>query len=245
MPVSFVLASFPARGWVPLVSRISQINEELRKTPGFVEGRVFGTGNLKPPIGGAPVFRRWSLFVALETHEAVKEFEQSRTVERFTDRADEVWRAALSPTRVGRGNWRGWRPELDEVPHDDAEPVLSMTYSHLRPQHAPAFLWNNKRVVDEQKDDDGLIAQLGIADDLSATSTLSVWRSQEDLVDFAYRRSPAHKAVIKPSLNKWQTDNFSVRFRMTDSSGTWDGRDPAVAARLAAEELKRLRSATS
>lgn len=245
MPVSFVLASYPTRRWVPLLPRISRINQELRKAPGFLEGRVFGTGNLKPPIGGAPVFRRWALFVAFETHEAVKEFEQSRTVEQFTDRADEVWRATLNPTRVGRGNWRGWRPETDDVPHDDGEPVLSMTYSHLRSRYAPAFLWNNKRVVDEQSDIDGLVAQLGIADDFSATSTLSIWRSQADLVDFAYRSSPAHRAVIKPSLNKWQTDNFSARFRMTESSGTWDGRDPAVTARLAAEELNRLRSTTS
>lgn len=114
-----------------------------------------------------------------------------------------------------------------------------MTYSRVRTRYVPSFLMNNKRVVDEQTDDDGLIAQLGIADDFTATSTLSIWRSQADLVDFAYRKSPAHKAVIKPSLTKWQTQNFSARFRMVESSGTWDGRDPAAAARLAAEELRR------
>ncbi|GAB2898893.1 hypothetical protein GCM10027074_77190 [Streptomyces deserti] len=242
MPVSFVLASYPVRGWAPLMTRIPRINKELRQAPGFLEGRVFGTGNLQPPIGGAPVFRRWALFVVFESEETMKEFEQSRTVEMFTDRAREWWRAALRPTRVGRGTWRGWRPEVDEIPHDDAEPVLSMTYSRIRTKYVPSFLWNNKRVVDQQTDQDGLIAQLGIADDFTATSTLSIWRSQADLVDFAYRRSPAHKAVIKPSLTKWQTQNFSARFRMVESSGTWDGRDPAVAAQLAAEELNRLRT---
>ncbi|MEU6917939.1 hypothetical protein [Streptomyces olindensis] len=225
------------------MTRISRINKEIRQAPGFLEGRVFGTGDLKPPIGGAPVFRRWALLVAFRSDEEMKEFQQSRTVDEFTDRAREVWRASLVPTRVGRGTWRGWRPEVDPVPHDDTEPVLSLTYSHIRTPYVPAFLWNNKRVVDQQRTTaDGLIAQLGIADDLTATSTLSVWRSQADLVDFAYRRSPAHKAVIKPSLTKWQTQNFSARFRMTESSGTWDGRDPAVAARLAAEELARLRT---
>lgn len=30
--------------------------------PGLVAGRMFGTGNPRPPIGGAPIFRSWALF---------------------------------------------------------------------------------------------------------------------------------------------------------------------------------------
>ncbi|APE34762.1 hypothetical protein BOX37_13320 [Nocardia mangyaensis] len=240
MTVSFRLASYPARGWTGLLANLPRINQELCATPGLVAGRVFGTGNLQPPIGGAPIFRRWALFTMFESDSARDDFENSCAVDIFTDRSRELWQVAMAPTRIGRGEWRGWRPEVDPVPHTDDEPVVSFTYSHVRSRYVPTFLLNNKRVVDEQRTDAGLIAQLGVADDLTSTSTFSIWRSQHDLIDFAYRSSEAHKKVIKPSLTQWQFDNFSARFRIHSSAGTWDGRDPARLARLAAQERIRL-----
>ena len=199
----------------------------------MLAGHLFSTTEFSALAGGLPTLRRWALLCALEDHEAVEEFERSAAVAAFHERARESWRVTLEPTRVVDGAWRGWNPATDDVESIGRdEPLAVMTYGVLRPRYVPRFLRYNRRIIRASMRQPGLVARIGLSDTPLAASTFSIWRSQADVARFAYAPGSTHKPVIRPSMDTpWARDYFFARFRLLDSRGTWDGRDPLAAAR--------------
>jgi len=151
--------------------------------------------------------------------------------------ARESWHARLQPVRLTSGSWRGWQPQANGAePLANDEPVAVITYGVLRPRYVPAFLWNNRKAVRHAARSDGLLARIGLMDRIRTASTFSLWRSQGEMVRFAYGPGN-HKPVVSVSKNTpWAHDYFFARFRILASEGSWNGRDPLAAIAAAQAE---------
>ena len=235
MPASLHLATHTAPGAVRMLARLRRHRGGIRRGPGILAGHLFATSQFWAPTGGFPTLRRWALLCAFEDEAALQEFERSAAAETFHDRARESWRVTLEPTRLVDGVWRGWTPATEDVaPIPPHKPVAVMTYGVLRPRWVPRFLRENQRIVAASMHEDGLVARIGLSDTPLTASTFSIWRSQAHVARFAYGLKSIHKPVVRPSMDTpWADEYFFARFRLRDSRGSWEGRDPVAEAHRA------------
>ena len=127
----------------------------------------------------------------------------------------------LEPT-ASRGEWSGMSPfDLETLKKPDkTEPVAVLTRARLRPGRAAAFWRDIDPVGRSLRDAEGLHCAFGVGEaPVGFQGTISVWRSQADVVRFAYRR-PEHTAVIERAVRQnWYAEELFARFRVLDVSG--------------------------
>ena len=205
----------------------------LDETPGLAAAGVFFTAELDTLIGGRPTPTRWGLFCGWETGQARDEFlSDPARLRPFLDGALESWSISLDTVRVVRGEWRGWCPSTEGVePLAPDAPLAVMTYARLRARYLPAFTWHNRRVVRELAPNPRHEMRIGLGDHPLVRSTFSLWRSQEDVVRFAYGGGVHDPLRRRSRTVPWFSDYFFARFRPIASSGSWDGRDPLAELR--------------
>lgn len=237
MAASLHLARYSPRQAGRMLRAMWRHREALEATPGLAAARICFSAELDTITGGRPTPTRWGLLCGWESGKARDEFLSDPTALRpFLDGARESWRVSLDTVRVVQGEWRGWRPPTDRVaPLAPQEPLMVMTYGKLHARHLPTFTWNNRKVVRAVAADPGLVMRVGLADHPMARCTFSLWRSQADVVRFAYGAG-VHDPIQRRSLAvPWISDYFFARFRPIASSGTLDGRDPLAELRQHAE----------
>ena len=228
MSATLHIARFSPRDAVRMVRAMRRKRAERERTSRLVAGRLFFTIELEPVTGGRPTPTRWAFFSAWDEREARDGFfAEPRMLEPFFEHARESWSVSLDPVRLVNGEWRGWRPDTDEVePLARDEPLAVITYGRLRTRYIPSFIWNNRKAVRQVHGNPGLIDRVGLGDGVNVASTFSLWRSQGDVVRYAYGPGD-HKPIQRRSLDApWGTDYFFARFRPVASRGEWNGRDP-------------------
>jgi spheroidene monooxygenase len=234
MPALLHIASFSAVDAVYTVTQMRRMHARLEATPGLAAGRVFATANFWPPTSGYPTLRRYGLLCGFEDDRALAEFDASGTADAFVGRARESWRLRLEPVTVRDGPWRGWYPTTtDAIPLTPDEPMAVMTYGVLRPRHIPSFTPRNRSIIAASMNQEGQVMRVALFDRPLSICTFSIWHSKGAALRFAYGTG-LHKAVIRPWRDvPWGVENFFVRFRILDSTGTYAGGNPLAATRIA------------
>jgi spheroidene monooxygenase len=198
-------------------------------TPGLGTARLLMLAELDTVAGGTPMPTRWGLLCGWTSGSARDQFlADGSRLRPFLTGAREALNVSLETVRVTkRDSWWGWRPDTDGVPRfAPEEPVVALTYAILEPRHIGRFTWHNLHIVRGAARRPGLVTMIGALDTPLARATLTVWRSERDLTEFAYR-SQLHAAIQKRARSEpWGHDFFFARFRPLGSSGSWDGQDP-------------------
>lgn len=200
----------------------------LAATPGLGAARLCMLAALDTTLGGTPRPTEWCLLCGWKTPDARDEFvTDGSMLLPMLEGAHEYWNLSLDTVRAVRGDWWGWRPDTSGVARfDEHDPLLVMTYAHLRPRYVPSFTWRNRQIVRDVADHPGLVTRIGFFDTPEARGTLTLWRSQREMVDFAYRTQP-HDPVQREALRvPWGENFFFARFRPVAAGGTWGGDDP-------------------
>ena len=228
MAASLHLARYSPRQAGQVLRVASRLRAALEATPGLSALGLCFTAKLDPLTGGVPSPTRFGLLCGWESSEARDEFlDDAAPLRPFLDNARESWWLSLDALRVVRGEWRGWSPSTEGVARlGPDEPLAVMTYGRLRARYMPTFTWNNRRVVRELESNPGEVMRIGLGDHPMARCTFSLWRSQDDVMRFAYGPG-IHDPIQRRSLAvPWGRDYFFARFRPVASGGTWEGRDP-------------------
>jgi hypothetical protein len=199
----------------------------LDSAPGLRVARICSVADLNPVTGGTPRLNQWALLCGWDSRQARDDFMGTGALEPFRAGAKEAFDLALDPVRVVRGDWHGWQPSTADSPRlEPDEPVVVMTYGLVRGRYLPTFTWNNRKVVRQLRGDPSLGMLVGLADHPRARCTVSLWRSEESMLRFAYGDG-VHDPVQRRSLGPpWADDYFFARFRPSASTGSWGGRDP-------------------
>jgi hypothetical protein len=129
---------------------------------------------------------------------------------------------------TSRGTWAGTSPFSLHRPAnlhrpvntDEDLPIAVLTRARLKPTQAVAFWRAIDPVAKALPEAEGLHCAFGVGEaPVGFQGTVSVWRSQADVVRFAYRR-PEHAAVVERTARQgWYAEELFARFRVLDVGG--------------------------
>jgi hypothetical protein len=176
-----------------------------------------------------PNFRRWGFFGVWRDERAVERFLGVPAAGRdWRAGAEETWDIRLRPIRCG-GTWEGSNPlgafDATGLP---GEPVVALTRGDVRLARLPAFWFGATKIaVTDVRLAPGFLAGIAMTQrPFLDVSTLTIWKSLDDAVDFAYRRRAHSSLVARNREERIFSAFFFAYFSPSRSSGTWDGRDP-------------------
>lgn len=199
---------------------------ELGKTKGLRFWKLLGTGN-----GGGfslnPNWSRYGLFAVWETMAAADEFlAHSSLMQKYKKRANEIWTVKMLPTRA-HGLWSGVNPFSSFAETNAVAPVAVLTRAKIRWNKLPRFWSFVPQTSRELETATGKIASIGIGEaPFVRQATFSLWQSDEDVQNFAYK-SPVHREVVKLTRQEnWYAEDLFARFTPIASEGRWNSLDP-------------------
>ncbi|GAB3150860.1 hypothetical protein GCM10027290_39070 [Micromonospora sonneratiae] len=196
----------------------------LRTDPGVRFGKLLGTGT---GTGFGPTdadLTRWAALLVWTDPGRAAGFDDTPTGRAWRRIARAGARLDLRPL-ASRGRWAGTEPFGQPSPGPvTSGPVLALTRARLRPHRALTFWRAVPPVAAALRDAPGLLAAFGIGEaPLGWQGTVTVWRNNTDLVNFAYRH-PQHRAAITSTpAQRWYAEELFARFEVLDVAG-----DPGV-----------------
>lgn len=178
--------------------------------------KVLGTGDDTFVPRGTEL-TRWAALVVWRSPAVVRRLHPP-----WTRRAVCSWRALLAPL-ASKGAWSGRKPF--ELPTASAArewqgPVVSLTHARLRARGTARFLRSVPDVARELSGRVGLDAAFAVGESpVGVQGTVSVWRDDAAVRDFAWR-TVAHRAVVERTpRERWYAEELFARFALIEGSG--------------------------
>ena len=201
------------------VLRMALDRRALRRNPNISFWKLLGTGKGETftPRDADP--RRWGLILNIEEG-SLEEFENSKLMRRWNERALDSFEALLKPIAV-HGKWSRRNPFKSEIaPIDWNGKVVAITRARIKWRKNFLFWRSVPPVTLSLKSAPGLIGAIGIGEaPIGLQGTFSIWEDPKTISYFAYR-GEAHKEVIAATAReKWYAEEMFGRFALINSSG--------------------------
>jgi heme-degrading monooxygenase HmoA len=228
--VSFTAVRYSGIGAVAGALHMATQRPLLWRVPGLRFWQLLGTGS---GIGFSkkPDLRTWALLAVWESEEAWERFRTgSRVMAQYRRRGEEMYTLLLRPISA-HGRWDGVEPFgalPRRTPAEDAEePVVVLTRAAIRLRRQLRF-WSLVAPVDETlRGNPDLLLTFGVGEvPYLRQATLSVWRSERAMREWAYGSEHHLEAVRRTRAEGWYAEELFARFRLLRSYGTVQGRDP-------------------
>ncbi|MEX0658171.1 MAG: hypothetical protein WD080_03475 [Egibacteraceae bacterium] len=212
------------------LARMALDRRHLAATPGCRFWKLLGTGDGRTFTVRDADLRRWGLLAVWSDPGDLVTFERTSPVAAAWRRiADERWRADLLPVRV-RGTWSGRQPFRPLAAGGDVGPVAAITRARLTAAKARTFWRAVPPVSAAVQDAWGLRLAMGIGEaPIGLQGTFSLWDQERALTAYAYAGAAHRGAVTRTATEGWYAEECFARFRVLQTTGTVDGRDPAAA----------------
>jgi hypothetical protein len=101
--------------------------------------------------------------------------------------------------------------------------MLALTRARLRPGQVPTFWRALRPAARAVMQAPGLLAAFGIGEaPIGWQGTVSLWRSERDLVEFAYQHPDHRRVVDETPVRQWYAEELFARFTVVAVSGDRD-----------------------
>ena len=185
-----------------------------RAIPGVTFAKLLGTGNGTTFTPSDANLRQWAiLFVGNGT-----EVEKSAFIASWRKRANSEVKYRLAPVS-SHGKWSSRQPfEISTEPRTQGA-VVAITRARLKWSQAIRFWRSITPVVSDLHAHPGLIYAVGIGEaPIGLQGTFSIWRSESDLKEFAYRNSPHRIAIENTEKFNWYSEELFARFDLINTA---------------------------
>lgn len=198
-------------------------HKPMGKIPGIEFYKLLGTG--KAQFNPRP---DWSVYVVLQVWEnedfARDYFLKNLLFEKYKKVAKEHW-VVFCKNRISRGEWDGGNPFQRSKTIDKEIPyVLALTRATIKTRLLRTFwkfvpksqthLWDNK----------GLLYTKGVGEvPFKQMATLSIWKDEKSLNQFAYQGKGHVSAIGKTRDLDWYHEELFARFQPFKTLGVWNG----------------------
>ncbi|MHB8207539.1 DUF3291 domain-containing protein [Mucilaginibacter sp.] len=174
-----------------------------------------------------PDWQQWGLLAVWDNREAFDNFYNNSFINAWWNTfTTEKWIILCEPLQ-SHGKWDGHEPFGKPDVKVITGPVAILTRATIRLNKLKGFWSNVDNVANIMVDAPGFITSLGVGEaPIYRQATFSIWRSIEDVKAFAYT-SKEHAEVIKKTRNEnWYSEELFARFKIVDSFGTINGKNP-------------------
>lgn len=226
LPVTVDLRIWGVGSVAPALGRMATGRARLRGTPGLRFAKLLGTGSARTFTVRDADLHHWALLTVFADAAAADRFAAGAMVGQWDRAAYERCAVRMTPL-TARGRWSGVEPfptSTSPAPGKTAGPVAAITRARLRPTRMASFLRSVPPVVADLNGSAGLRLAVGIGEaPVGLQGTFSLWETQSDLLDFAYRR-PEHLAVAERTpAERWYAEELFARFAVLSVEGTYAG----------------------
>lgn len=195
----------------------------LSKVPGLLFSKLMGSGG-KNGFSAIPNFGVYVLLCTWDSEQsALNFFEQNSFFNQYKSKSKEQFNVFLHFAE-SHGFWDGKQPFEKSTTLQSDKPIVVLTRATIRTHKLFSF-WRRVSKVSHSLDDySGLIFSIGVGEwPLIQQATISIWRSQREMMDFAYK-NPKHKEVVKLTKKlDWYSEEMFARFVPYKLEGNWNG----------------------
>ena len=180
-----------------------------------------------------PDWQQWGLLAVWDDREAFDHFYNNSFINSWWNTFTIEKCTILCEPLQSHGRWDDIEPFGKPDAKTITGPVAVLTRATIRLNKLKNFWANVDSVANIMTSAPGFVTSFGIGEaPVYRQATFSIWRSIEDVKAFAYA-SKEHAEVIKKTRNEnWYSEELFARFKITDSLGTINGKDPLMGIEL-------------
>lgn len=195
----------------------------LNRVDGLSFYKLLGSG-AKAGFSSIPNFGTYVLLCVWTSEEkALDFFSKNAFYKTYENKSSEHFTVFLKSAEV-HGKWAGVQPfEPSEKMHLD-KPVLVLTRATIRFTKLISFWRRVGKVSQSLENYNGLSFSIGVGEwPLIQQATLSIWKTQAEMLDYAYT-NPKHKEMVLLTRKlKWYKEEMFARFVPYKIEGQWNG----------------------
>lgn len=220
MIVSISIVRYPKR-YIPFAFFAMAIHRlPLFFTKGCSFWKLLGCGK-NGTFDVNPDYQQWGLLAVWDSIENYQNFKQKSIIQKWWNFfCIEQSNILLEPT-TAHGKWSGKEPFGNPKSKSTEGKIAVLTRATIRPNKLKNFWKNVPPVASIMGQAKGFITSVGIGEaPFFMQATFSVWESQEDVIQFAYKDAE-HAKVIKLTRNEnWYSEELFARFKIISSEGS-------------------------
>jgi len=193
-----------------------------RNNPELIFFRLLGTGSGRTFTSRDADLTRWVVLTVWQNQAAATQFTNHPVWKSWNRIATESALFLLAPLS-SKGEWSGKQPFGNPIAHRWDGPVLSVTRARIKARMWRRFQSEVPPVSKSLHASAGMVTAFGIGEaPVGLQGTVSVWKTNQDLTEFA-QRTQSHRDVIEKTHKlDWYSEELFARFAIIEAQGIVD-----------------------
>jgi hypothetical protein len=203
-------------------------HDQLKNIDGLTFYKILGSGakngfSAKPNFGTYVILCNWESEIQAENF-----FTGNNFFKEYQERSCEHMTVYMHSAEV-HGSWDGKTPFQKNAELAMDKPIIVLTRARIRFRKLLSF-WSRVGSVSQSLESyDGLVLSIGVGEwPLIQQATLSIWKTQKEMMDYAYK-NPKHREVVALTRKlNWYKEEMFARFVPYKFVGVWDGKNASA-----------------
>ena len=218
----FKVESFSNKWWA--FKQMQLGIKSLKGVRGLTFFKLLGSG-AKNGFSAMPNFGTYVLFCVWESEENAQAFFKENPVfHAYQKRSVEQLNVYLYSAE-SNGTWDGFQPFMKNATLALVKPVLVLTRARIHFRKLWSFWSRVGKVSQRLEGYKGVILSIGVGEwPLIQQATLSIWQTQSEMLDYAYKNQKHKEVVMLTRKLKWYKEEMFARFVPYKFEGSWEGK---------------------
>ena len=203
-------------------------HDQLKNVDGLTFYKILGSG-AKNGFSAKPNFGTYILLCVWETEsQAETFFAENIFFKEYQERSSELMTVYMHSAEV-HGTWDERQPFQKNAELAMDKPIIVLTRARIRFRKLLSF-WSRVGSVSQSLENyEGLVLSIGVGEwPLIQQATLSIWKTQQEMMDYAYK-NPKHREVVTLTRKlNWYKEEMFARFVPYKFVGVWEGKNARV-----------------